>query len=313
MNRKETILSVAIVFAVLFLVSVITVQAEVIGQVSFVDGRVDILKKGQDTALPVERGTSISPGDILRTKSNARAEITFPDNTIVRLAQSTRLGIDNYLLDEGGARKIGLLTLFRGKMRALVEKSTNTVPGTSDFKVNTPTARADVMGADSYIIHEKGSSWFYGAKGSVWALSRKDSDPAVFAEAFLIEPRSCARVASGVPIQGSCFYNEIDVEKYQWDTATVTENLPVVAELKTKEEAGEVFTYTPLGGRAVGTPSLAVPVEFGDLACPQCPQVGIPPVEEGTTVKMGDFERIDTPTPPPNLGEPYQPPIEVAR
>lgn len=309
MIKKESIFSVVIISAVFILLSVTPVLAEVIGQISFVDGRVDILKHGQDIAVPVEAGASLSSGDIIRTKSNSRAEITFLDNSAVRLAEGTRVGINNYLLNDKGERKDAELTLFRGKMRALISKSPDTAPGISDFKVNTAEARADAMGTDFYFIHESGSSWFYGAKGSVWALSRKADDPSFFAEAFLIDRRKCARIASGVPMQGSCYFNDIDVEKHQWDTATVTENLPVVAELKSKEEAGEVFTYTPLDGRAVGTPSLTVTVEVGDLACPQCPQVGVPPVEAQDTIKMGDFERIDTPTPPPDLGEPFQPPI----
>ncbi|MEW6601700.1 MAG: FecR family protein, partial [Nitrospirota bacterium] len=236
-------------------------------------------------ALPAETGARVSLMDMIRTKSNSRVEITLNDGTVIRLAQGSRFQITGYPGDENE----GSINLFRGKMRMI-----NT-SGSPLFQVLTPNAKADNMeGTDFYFIHEKGSTWFYGTGGTLQAASILDP-----AKTVSITRRSCVRVAVGIPIKDSCVFNDIDEKKYDWDTAA-TENVPVVAQLPTE---GEVYTYTPLGGRAIDTPSMPVTVASDDLTCTQCPMEGIPLVAApAAIVKMGNFERIDSgccePVPP---------------
>ena len=68
--------------------------AEVVGYFSKIEGRVDILRVGADTAVSVRIGDPVSMGDIVRTKSDGKAEIIFKDETSVRLAPDTRVRID---------------------------------------------------------------------------------------------------------------------------------------------------------------------------------------------------------------------------
>jgi len=273
MKIREKILSMVIIFcAVLGIVSAVPAVADTLGTISFIDGRVDILKIGMDTALALESGAPVSTGDIIRTKSNAKAEITLTNGTVIRLAQGSKVGINN----------AGTLNLIRGRMRTIIPA------GTTGLQIVTPNGTANTSGTDMFFIYESNSSWFYGAQGSLQAYS--NADPANVA---LVEDHSCIRIAPGLPMAGSCAFKDIDVEKYAWDTSTV-ENTPVVAQLPAE---GTVYTYTPLSGRAVTTPSLPVPIAFEDLACPQCPPEGIPLVlQQQQTIKMGDFERIDCPS-----------------
>lgn len=251
---------------VLLLCAVSGVTAAEIGKLSFADGRVDILKQGMAAAVSADVNASVSAGDIIRTKSNSRAEISLASGTKIRLAQGSRVGISG----------VGKIDLFRGKIRA-------TADSYSAIEVLTPNASVNGNGTDFYFIHEKGSSWFYAVKGWLQATSREDAGKSLF-----VEDQSCVRVASHIEIQDSCVFKFIDQQKHAWDTST-SQNIPVVAKLPT---SGEVYTYTLLGGRAVDTPSLPVSVAFEDLVCTQCPPLADPPVQAVDT-KMGDFERSD--------------------
>lgn len=285
MNIKKIFLSLYVVSVSLLLLAAAPAFAGMVGNFTFIDGRVDILKQGQNVALPVETGAPVSLMDMIRTKSGARAEITLTDGTVIRLAQGSRVEITSYTLDENGAVKEGTLNLLRGKMRVLNQ---NAVP---NFQVLTSNGKADnINGTDFYFIHEKGSSWFYGSGGTLQATGKDDPDRII-----LVKQRACVRCAAGMPMKDSCIFNDIDEKKYEWETAA-TENVPVVAQLPSE---GEVYTYTPLGGRAIDTPSMPVAVASDDLTCTQCPFEGIPLVATvppaTATIKMGDFERIDDP------------------
>ncbi len=274
MKIKGKMLSTFIIlFAVISIMAAAPAFAQNIGTISFTDGRVDILKSGQSSAIPVETGAPVSAGDIIRTKSNSGAEITFSDGTVIRLAQSSRIIVTD----------LNNLELLRGRMRTIIPE------GHAGLGVLTPNGIAKTSGTDLFFIYENGSTWFYGSAGSLTAARK-----AAPANTLLVEDRTCVRIADGIPMAGSCAFKDIDVEKYAWDTST-DGNKPVVASLPAE---GTVFTYTPLSGRAVSTPSLPIPIAFEDLACPQCPPEGLPlQIEsEERFIKMGDFERTDCPS-----------------
>ena len=48
-------------------------QAEVVGRLTQVEGRVDLLKGGQLPAIPAKVEDGVQPGDVLRTKSQSKA------------------------------------------------------------------------------------------------------------------------------------------------------------------------------------------------------------------------------------------------
>jgi hypothetical protein len=279
--------------------------ADVVGKISFVTGRVDILQKDQESAVPVEVGAPVSLGDIVRTKSNARAEITFLDETIVRIAQSTRLEITNYLFDEKGARKGGVLSLFRGKIRAMVSRPFKITPAslaeTPDLEIHTPNAVAGVRGTDFYAIFEKGFSWFLVNSGLLSSFSKDNPDEAIF-----IKKKNCVKIGSGKTrrkLQGSCIYNPIDADRHSEDTD------PIKTAAASSDEGEELFGYSPPsspGVPGIDDPPLPLvggastpPVDLGDPFSPICdtcnPDIPLIPT---TTGKSGDFERIYPPVIP---------------
>ncbi len=144
--------------------------ADTVGFFSKVEGRVDILKEGDTKAIPVKVNDNVSMGDIVRTKSDGKAEITFKDDTTVRLAPETRMKIDEYVFNPDNSRKTGALGLFRGKVRAVVSKTKGgIIPvgiSTSSFNINTPTAIAGVKGTDFFVFYDKGMTGVIFKEGS---------------------------------------------------------------------------------------------------------------------------------------------------
>lgn len=157
--------------------------ADVVGSFSKIEGRVDILKEGAPTTVPVKVNDNVSMGDIVRTKSDGKAEITFKDDTTVRLAPETRMKIDEYVFNPDNSRKTGALGLFRGKVRAVVSKTKGgIIPvgiSTSSFNINTPTAIAGVKGTDFFVFYDKGMTGVIFKEGSGFVANPNMPDKTV--------------------------------------------------------------------------------------------------------------------------------------
>jgi hypothetical protein len=86
---------------------------------------------------------SLSPGDMIRTESLSKAEIQFANGNVVRLAENSRLKIQEAVLDSQQRQKT-TLSLLAGKVwNQVVGQLTG---GSSYYKVQTPIAVAAVKG-----------------------------------------------------------------------------------------------------------------------------------------------------------------------
>src|SRR6185503_18298845 len=85
--------------------------AQPVGRVSYTEGRVDILRAGETEAVPVLEGESVSIGDVLRTKTDSKAEISFDDDSAIHMAQSTRIVVSDYKLGDDNKREDATITL----------------------------------------------------------------------------------------------------------------------------------------------------------------------------------------------------------
>lgn len=153
------------------LLSLSPALAGVVGKFTAIDGRVDVLRPGEKRAAPVALGAAVSEGDIVRTKTDSFAEITFSDDTVLKLTQSTRVEIKEYLLS-GNKRQNGALKLLRGKVRATVSKGLGRVipiiySGPSTFRIETPTAVAGVKGTDFFVFYNMGATGVFVLEGAV--------------------------------------------------------------------------------------------------------------------------------------------------
>lgn len=114
-----------------------------------------IIKRGKET-IPIKLGTTVEENDKVETK-NGKVKITFKDNTIVSVTESSSLVIDDFVYDpKSNTGKLGLKAAV-GTVRyvsgAVAHNNPNAV------KINTPTAAIAVRGTDFIMsVNEVGSS-----------------------------------------------------------------------------------------------------------------------------------------------------------
>jgi len=139
------------------------VFADEVGKITYLEGRVDIFKQSSEKGQSAREYDTLSIGDSVRTKSNSKAEIKFKDNSIARLAQNSKITIQDYQLNEKGQRKSAAIALERGKVRTIIAK----MPHPADFDIITPNAKGIVKGSDIFTFYQAGSSGMLVAEGAL--------------------------------------------------------------------------------------------------------------------------------------------------
>lgn len=128
---------------------------EAVGRFTYTEGKVDLLHGGELPAVPAKKGELVNVKDIVRTKSDSKAEILFDDGNILRLAQRTRIDISEYAMDGGATKEV--IKLPRGKVEAIVEKKiaqrVAVAPQANRFEIHTPNAVAGVRGTNFFVFH----------------------------------------------------------------------------------------------------------------------------------------------------------------
>lgn len=146
---KKTFLKTIGIIMFLLLVPTLGFSEEA-GRVSKASGRVDILRNGADKTVPVKENDPISVGDIIRTKSDGRAEITFVDNSVMKIGPRSRLGIEEYLYKPDKETRNVSLKLYRGIAGFHVKKALYQGEG-NKFEMKTRTAVAGVRGTEGIL------------------------------------------------------------------------------------------------------------------------------------------------------------------
>jgi hypothetical protein len=121
-------------------------RADVVGHLSQVEGRVDVLRGGQLPATPVKVKDGVQPGDVVRTKSLSKAQITFIDNSTMALAPESRVAIESYMYDGAKNKRNVVIELFKGIAHMVVSKVYESAE--PDFVVKTQTAIMGIRGTD---------------------------------------------------------------------------------------------------------------------------------------------------------------------
>ena len=121
-------------------------QADVVGRLTQVEGRVDILRGGKLPAIPVKLNDGVQVGDVIRTKSMSKAQITFIDNSTLTISPESRVGIEAYMFDSAKNKRNAVVQLFQGLAHVAVSKIFKAAE--PDFVVKTQTAIMGVRGTD---------------------------------------------------------------------------------------------------------------------------------------------------------------------
>jgi len=242
---------VSLVTAMLLLITglVATAPAEVVGRITQVEGRVDLLKGGQLPANPVKLEDPVALGDVLRTKSCSKANITFVDNTIITISPESRIAIEEYMYDPAKGKRSAVLQLFHGMALAVVSKIFKTEQ--PDFVIKTHTAIMGVRGTEVGIRLSANDSTFLNFEG----LTRV---ACVFPEISGDLFRKAAKVALS--------FDKCYVDLHDWQACTVARNLPPTMAYGITKEDREIFmrqmvvsTLGPQGSGAKTSPGVCSP------------------------------------------------------
>lgn len=163
MGKKLNLIHVFVLAILLFLP--LTSPAAPLGKITQIEGSVDITRTGQ-AAVTAVVGDPVNQGDILRAKSKSKAEVTFNDGNILRLAEGTRVRITQY---DNRENQKSYLDLFRGKTQSVIK----TLQKGSAFEIHTPTAVAGVRGTTIISFFIKGVSGALFKDGGGYGYNRK--------------------------------------------------------------------------------------------------------------------------------------------
>jgi len=201
------------------------------------NGTVEVKKNGTDTFLIAETGSELGSGDIIRTAmGGANAEVTFEDNTQIRLA-------------EGSSAEITLTP----ENRSVTQKSggifCNVVPGGTPFIVHTPNATATIVGTDFAVrIKPDGAASFAVVKGKI-------SIKGASGEEVAVKAGELCRAAVNAPLSApEAIAPEILKKLEEWGGATYEPYTETAANDQAETSQGTV------------TASSATAVDEGDKA-----------------------------------------------
>src|SRR3972149_5050180 len=255
MFRRLKIISVFLLLFLIFLPALALSQTSV-GKFTFLQGRVDVLRQPAPRAMPVKMGDAVFVGDIIRAKSASKAEITFNDGNIVRVASGTRVEISEYMFDE--AKGKGILKLSRGKVQAIIQekiaKRIATFGEANRFEIHTPTAILGVRGTNFVVLYQRNSSSVFVWEGTVLAYSPKFPDMAVTVNAGYVttipldQPAQPARPATDAEkkmYEGDFALTEGSGEKSEAEDTVISEATTAPAEPGAPEPGPE--SPTPIG------------------------------------------------------------------
>ncbi len=218
---------VSLVTAILLVVMGLVVAApaeEVVGRLTQVEGRVDMLKGGQLPANPAKLQDPVALGDVIRTKSLSKASITFVDNTVITVSPESRIVIEEYMFDPSKGKRSAVLQLFYGTALAVVSKIFKTEQ--PDFVIKTHTAIMGVRGTEIGVRLSPNDSTFLNFEG----LTRVASNfPEISGDLF----KKAAKIALS--------FDKGYVDLGNMQAATVTRGMPPTLPYSITKEDREVF------------------------------------------------------------------------
>lgn len=142
-------------------------QAAVVGKFTMVEGQVDLLKKGKLPAVPVKLKDGVEPGDVIRTKSQGKAQITFVDDTTMTFSPSSRVAIEAYMYNAAKKQRNGVVQVFYGMVYTVVNRILQTEK--PDILLKTHTAIMGVRGTKWYALLHPIATDIFNESGKVSA------------------------------------------------------------------------------------------------------------------------------------------------
>lgn len=142
--------------------------------VTFVEGTARVFSKGTTAGRVIKKGDQLNKDSEIRVEDRSRIELRFPDGTIMRLAQNSRLSMDDIRYDKKKGSKNVKVNLGIGKIWAKVKRLATP---DSAVEVKTSNAVAGVRGTVYRInVDDDQSSTVKVYDGSVYVASIKKDE-----------------------------------------------------------------------------------------------------------------------------------------
>jgi hypothetical protein len=162
MKVRQILTSTWVALALIMMVSAVA-GAGVVGHLTQLEGRVVLLKGGNLPAIPLKVDAPVEPGDVIRTKSFSKAQITFIDKSMLTLSQNARIAIEEFTFDPDQGKRHAVLEMFQGLALTVVNKILKAEE--PDFVVKTQTAIVGVRGTEFGIRIQPNSSTILNFSG----------------------------------------------------------------------------------------------------------------------------------------------------
>jgi len=146
-----------------------TAHAAAVGRFTLVKGQVDVLKGGKVPAIAAKVQDGVEPGDVIRTKSGAKAQLSMVDASIITLAPESRLAVAEFQYNPVQGERRAVLRLLRGLVHTVVNRVIKTEE--PDFLMETHTATIGVRGTDWYTLLGPNSTGVYLTGGMLGVSS----------------------------------------------------------------------------------------------------------------------------------------------
>jgi hypothetical protein len=150
-------------------------QAAVVGRFTQVTGAVDVLKDGKIPGLPAKVQDGVEPGDVVRTKTNAKSQLTMVDDSIITMAPESRLALADYRYDAVRQERRAVVRIFRGLVQTVVKRIIKTEE--PDFIIETHTAVVGVRGSNPYTLLMPAFTGVYLPQGLLQVNSNNPAIP----------------------------------------------------------------------------------------------------------------------------------------
>jgi len=124
-------------------------------EVTLLEGKVEVIKKGMIKSQPLTRGDYVAHGDRISTKKGSRIELKLPDNSLIRFDELTTFEIVSVEFDKKTKQRDINVSMVLGKTWANVSKM---LGQKGRFAVSTKTAVAGVRGTVYRVNVEKDNS-----------------------------------------------------------------------------------------------------------------------------------------------------------
>jgi len=183
MKLRQVLVSGWVALALMLICSTVA-GAGVVGRLTQVDGRVDLLKAGKPPAVALKLNDTVEPGDVIRTKSRSKAQITFIDHSLLTLSQNGRMAIEEFQFDPSQGKRRALLEIAQGLALAVVNKI---LPAKEpDFVIKTQTAIMGVRGTEFGILNEPNRSTILNFQGRLQVSNISPKMSRLFQKAFKV-------------------------------------------------------------------------------------------------------------------------------